>query len=150
VSEREVVYVISSGEYSDYSVLCACPSKEDAETLVSRMNAAGGSPYRGDCVVEELAMLPADAQQVEILHMSVTLWDDGRQADEHQHRQVEWPLGYYVPVRWRWVRAPMHRDKGGRLEVSGTDHERVRKVYGDRRALLLSDDAFRAQREVAG
>jgi mRNA-degrading endonuclease toxin of MazEF toxin-antitoxin module len=44
----------------------------------------------------------------------------------------------------------MHHDQGGRLEVWGTDHERVRKVYGDRRALIISDDAFRAQREVTG
>lgn len=150
MSAGEIVYVISSGEYSDYRVVCACPSKEDAEQLAARMNGGRSGDYY-EYQVEELALLPGDVQQVETLRLSTTLWDDGRETDTWDRRDVDWPTGTYdhQPVGWRWVRAPMHRNRGGRLDVWGINHERVRKVYGERRALFMTDEAMRSRREVA-
>jgi hypothetical protein len=54
------------------------------------------------------------------------------------------------PVTWRWVRAPVHDGKGGRLEVYGTDEQRVRQTFSDRKAQLLTEDAFRMRREAKG
>lgn len=91
--------------------------------------------------------------KVETLRLSVNIWDDGQETEDRQSYNVEWPfdtLYGLTDCSWRWVRAPMHKDKGGRLEVHGTDHKRVRKVFGERRALFHTDDAFRAKREITG
>jgi len=151
----DVVWVVSRGEYSDYRVLCAVKGgKADAETLAARANAAAGHDLYGDgYTVEVLAVVAPDVQKVELLTLQAEIHDDGRVKDLDPRYRVEWPFDplYDTPrLRWRWVRAPMYRDKGGRLEVWGTDHERVRRVFSDRRAMLMVDDAMRAQVEAEG
>lgn len=150
---KDGIYVVSSGTYSDYSVLVACPSKKDADLLAQRYAASGGYGY-DDARVEWLPIVPGDVQQVTVLHMSTTLWDDGSETDTRERLTVKWPFELDDPKHadctWRWVSAPMHHGKGGRLDVHGTDHERVRKVLGDQRALLITDDAYRARREITG
>lgn len=147
------VYVISKGDYSDYSVLCACPTKKDADVIAKRMNEdddVWGGPVR----VERLPVHTADVEKVAILRMRVNIWDDGTTTLESASVSHEWPFDTVfddpMPMKWRWVRAPVHGGRGGRLEVSGTDHERVRRVFSDRRAMLLTDDAMRAKREMRG
>ena len=139
----EVVWALSSGEYSDYHVMCVCPSKEDAGTLAARYNADSG-PFGDAARVESLPVAGPDTQRVEILHLSTTLWDNGTESDTKQHVRTVWPFADYAGIpgaaAWRWVRAPMHRDAGGRLDVEGIDHERVRKVYSERRAEILADE----------
>ena len=39
---------------------------------------------------------------------------------------------------------------GNQLVVTGTDLEAVRRVFSDRRAQLLAEDAFRLKREAKG
>jgi hypothetical protein len=154
MSERDKVWTIASGEYSDYRVHCACPSKEDADLLASRLNATRNSGYYDDFVVEELPVCDRDTQQVTVLYLTTTLWDNGTESDSGERLNTVWPFDYdesaRLAVTWRWVRAPMHHHTGGRLDVSGTDHERVRKVFSDRRAELLSDLALRKVPERAG
>lgn len=145
----ESVWGIASGEYSDYRVHAVCASKAEAEDIVMRAAAYGGA-YDESYFVQEFPLVSGDVERVEILRMQVTIWDDGSTTEERRDLRVEWPFNTIYendakPVHWRWVRAPIHRDKGGRLEVAGVDHERVRKVFGDRRAMLLSDDVLRAR-----
>lgn len=142
-------WVVSKGSYSDYRVLCVCPTKRDAETVASKYNA--GDAY-ADARVESLMVVDATVKRVELLHLSTTLWDDGRETDQRETRRDEWPFDalYGIPaVYWRWVRAPMHKDAGGRLDVYGIDHERVRRVFSEQRAALISDDAYRSRREMS-
>ncbi|HKZ20334.1 MAG TPA: hypothetical protein VJQ57_09505 [Acidimicrobiia bacterium] len=146
------IHVVSSGLYSDYQVLCACPSKEDAETVAAKLR-GDRDGWRSDAVVETLPLVSGDVRKVEILLMQETVWDDGRTDRILDDIRAEWPfdsLRGIVRVAWRWVRAPMHNNQGGRLEVWGTDHNRVRKVFSDRRAMALADDGFRMQREAKG
>lgn len=148
---RDVVYVITRGEYSDYELLCACATKEDAQALADRMNAPvpQGDQYGLGACVEEVPVLAADAPSIIELSMSVVLWDDGRQSDELTWRQARWPIGRSAgtpAMKWAWS----HRvtNPNGVLSVWGSDHERVRKVYGERKAAFLADDALRAQAGV--
>ena len=136
------VFAVSRGDYSDYRVLCVCPTEEDAKTVSEKFNATAGS--YGQSGVETIPLVTADVARVTELHLSTTLWDDGRETDEREHTRVEWPFDALygaLPVQWDWVRAPMHNNKGGRLDVRGMDHERVRKVFSDTRAFLLTDGA---------
>lgn len=146
----KTVYVIASGEYSDYRVLAVVDGTEaEAEVLAARAN--HGEPYK-EFRVEALPVVAPDVQQITCLSMQVTIWDDGTTDEEHQRIDARWPFDLLWsdegrPVGARWVRAPMHQGKGGRLEVRGADHERVRKTFSDLRAALLADDAMRARRE---
>lgn len=147
------VWVLSRGSYSDYRVLCVVSGKKkDAELLAARMNATQES-YYDEVEVESLPVVTKDVQQVEILRLQVNIWDNGKTSDDHTNVRVEWPQDalFGTPeLEWRWVRAPMHNNRGGRLEVWGSDHERVRKVFSDRIALIVSGDPLRDKREAKG
>lgn len=149
----KTVNVISSGSYSDYRVHAVVEgSLKDAKRLVDRANGIRDS-YHDEYVVESLPVVTADVERVSILSLQENIWDDGTTTEAHERTNVEWPfdaLHEQGALSWRWVRAPMHKNRGGRLEVSGTDHERVRKVFSDRRAALMTDDALRAVRERKG
>lgn len=153
--EFETTWVISRGSYSDYRVLAVVRGeKKDAELLAARANASDSNNYGDAYEVESLPVVSPDVEKVETLMLIAEIRDQGPSVkDERVSVRVEWPfdsLYGLVKVEWRWVRAPIHDGKGGRLEVWGTDHERVRKVYGDRKAMLLSDDAMRAKSEARG
>lgn len=145
------VWAVSSGCYSDYSVLCVCPSKADAEAVAAKFNAA--DKYE-EARVESFPVVDRTVEQLAVLKLQTTLWDDGTETDTREHVEHEWPFHWEEAARskvvWRWVRAPMHHDKGGRLEVSGVDHERVRRVYSDHRAELIAEHAVRSRKEAKG
>jgi hypothetical protein len=82
-------------------------------------------------------------QKVTVLSRSVELWDNGTVEDGREHTRDEWDYEAAPPVKWRWVRAPFHDNKGGRLDVEGADHKRVRKVFSEQRARLLADPVAR-------
>lgn len=148
MSGKKGTWVIARGSYSDYRVLCACPSKKDAKTLAARFNSTETYEQAG---IEWLPEFDGQTERVEILLLSTTLWDDGSETEQRESFRTEWPFdGIYdhKPVNWRWVRAPCHHEKGGRLDVSGTDHERVRRVFSDKRAEIIATDVLRLRREA--
>ncbi len=144
------VYAIASGSYSDYRVHAIVDGKKkDADALVKRANDGDGfgDGYR----VESLMVVSPDVKRIESLLIQENIWDDGTTNEYFTHTSVRWPFDLLFeyegrPVVVRWVRAPIHYGKGGRLEVRGTDHERVRKTFSDMRAALLTDDAMRSRR----
>ena len=147
----KTVWVISSGSYSDYQVHAVVKGKrKDAEALARRANV--GRQW-DQYEIERLPVVEADVQQVEILTLTTTLWDNGKESERGGHTRIEWPFDatYGTPaVSWRWVRAPIYNNCGGRLDVYGTDHERVRRVFSDRRAQLMADGAMRKIGEASG
>lgn len=149
----KTMWVLSSGSYSDYRVHAVCDSKATAKRIAARAKATK-SAWRSEYEIEELAYVDdPDLKPVETLDLAVDIYDDGRESEPRESFRVEWefdPLYELSDCLWRWVRAPIHNGRGGRLEVRGTDHERVRKVFGERRALIHSDDAFRSKKEIKG
>lgn len=141
---------VSSGVYSDYSVLCLTPTKADAERLVGRL-ARESEGWHRDARVERFLVCDGGVEQVTSLHFRTTLWDDGSETDRSDDTRTEWPWEAGDDAcAWRWVRAPMHQDKGGRLEVWGLDHERVKRTFSDKRAAFMTDLALRSQCEAKG
>lgn len=105
--------------------------------------------------VESLPYFDRSPERIEVHERQENVWDDGTTSDLSVRVKVEWEHDMLYPERiapvlWRWVRAPMHKGKGGRLEVYGTDPERVARVFSDRRAHLLAEDTFRMKREAKG
>lgn len=147
------MYTVERGAYSDHRVLCVCKTKRQANAIVKAYN---GDPesWGENAFVGELPIV-TKAEKITTFGLICEVWDDGRVTDEREDMRTEFTFDmlwstYAAPVIWRWVRAPTHQGKGGRLEVHGTDLERVRRVYSDRRAQLLAEDAFRMKREAKG
>lgn len=139
------VWAVESGSYSDYRVHAVFPDKATAKAA-----AALGNGYHVTAL-PELTM--ADLTLVIVLRMSINIWDNGTETQEQQNVRTEIPFDMLYPedakpAHWRWVRAPVHQNKGGRLKVSGTDHERVRKLHTELRARLHAEDAFRMKKEA--
>lgn len=154
------MWTVESGSYSDHRVHCVCRTKAQAEALVAAYN--GESEY-GSAVVGELPIV-TKVEHVTTYTMSLDIWDDGavstpfsRTSSTAPIERVKTELSFDMlhpfhnqPVTWRWVRAPVHDGKGGRLDVVGTDQERVRKVFSDRKVQLLAEDVFRMRSEAKG
>lgn len=144
------MWTVESGGYSDHRVLCVCPTKKQAEALVEALNSnkSGWS----DAFIGSLPVA-TEVNFVTTYTMSCEVWDDGTTTETSESVRTEldidmlWP-DRARPVGWRWVRAPIHKSFGGRLEVFGTDHEAVRRTFSDRRAQLIAEDAFRKRREA--
>ena len=141
------VWVVSSS-YSDYRVHCAAPSKKAAQGIAAELNADDKewSKY----FVERVPVIKK-AERVTIYGVEAIVTDDGTVRDESVRDSDEWNVNPLYPERLRpvtvrWVRAPIYH-QAGRLEVYGTDEERVRKTYSDMRAQLLADPALRSRRE---
>lgn len=149
MTEPKTMWAISSGSYSDYRVTAVCESKEIAEATVAKMNLLEGNSSYDEYGIEELPVLDESIHRVIIHHMNVEIRDAGGTGAERQWNTPVWSFDEEaVEVAWRWIRAPMYNGKAGRLDVWGTDQERVRKVLGDQRAMLMADDAYRARVEM--
>lgn len=140
------VWVVSSGSYSDYRVHCAAPSKKAAQAIVVALNGDETCNY----FIEQVPVIDK-AEKVTIYGVEAIITDDGTVREESVDRD-EWNVDPLYPWRLRpvtvrWVRAPIYHGRAGRLEVYGTDEERVRKTYSDMRAQLLADPALRKRRE---
>lgn len=141
------VWVVSSGSYSDYRVHCAAPSERAAKEIAAAMNA---DHARGDYMVESLPVIDR-AERVTIYGNEAVITDDATVTDEGARNRKEWNVNPLYPERLcpvtvRWVRAPIYH-QAGRLEVYGTDRDRVRKTFSDMKAQLLADPALRSRRE---
>lgn len=144
----ESVWCVSKGSYSDYRVLCVCPNRAVAELIAQDINR--GDSY-ADAQVEQLPMI-RESRRVTVYGLQEEIWDSGKTSGRRETTRVEHEADLLYPennrpVFKRWVRPPIQNERGGRLEVHGTDLERVRKVFSDTRAQLLTDDALRARKE---
>lgn len=142
------VWVVSSGSYSDYRVHCAAPSERAAKEIAAAMNA---DHARGDYMVESLPVIDR-AERVTIYGNEAVITDDATVTDEGARDRKEWNVNPLYPERLRpvtvrWVRTPIIYHQAGRLEVYGTDRDRVRKTFSDMKAQLLADPALRSRRE---
>lgn len=148
MTEHKTVWAISSGSYSDYRVDAVCESKEIAEATAAKMNMLENRRYE-EYGVEELPLIDESVHKVVVYYMNVEILDAGGIGAERQWETQEWSHDNdATEAAWRWTRAPYIGTRGGRLDVWGTDQERVRKVLGDQRAMLMADDAYRARAKM--
>ena len=147
VSDKSV-WLVSSGSYSDYRVHCAAPSKKAAQGIVDALN---GDDEWTKYFVEQVPVIEK-AERITVYGIEAIIEDAGTVREESVRDRDEWNIDPLYPQRLRpvtvrWVRAPIYNGKGGRLEVFGTDLERVRRVFSDTRAQLIADPGLRARKE---
>ena len=142
------MWAVSKGSYSDYRVLCVCPDKKTAKKIAADVN---GCSSWGEAFVEQLPLL-SESRNVTTFDLQCEIWDDGTTSETRYGERAEHEADMLhperdTPVMKRWVRAPVHDNQGGRLEVHGTDEERVRRVFSDTRAELLATPSLRMRKE---
>lgn len=138
------VHLVTTGTYSDYRVIAAYTSRKLAKEAAAMM----GDNYH----METIDLHDALPSRIVIHTIQCNLWDDGTADGLEACTRTEWDHDalwpeHVRPVGTRWVRAPIHGGRGGRLEVVGTDEQRVQQQFSDMRAALMSDPALRAKRE---
>ena len=147
--QPKIVWLVSSGSYSDYRVHCAAPSKKAAQGIVAALNE--DDEWTEYFALEKVPVLEK-AERVTVYGLEVVIADDGTVREESVRDRDEWNVDPLYPERLRpvtvrWVRAPIYNGQAGRLEVYGTDRERVGKTFSDMKAQLVADPALRKRRE---
>ena len=146
-STPPTVYVVTNGEYSNYHVVAVFADKADAQAFVE----ANG----GDEILEE-PLQSAMPESYMMYQMGCDVPDDD---PDEQYRMVEtWWVDRSQEYRlWKLDAAelapatldplsgkPYDPSPSGysgrwRIQVTGTDQERVRKVYGDAKARIRAE-----------
>lgn len=143
--DRASVWALSKGEYSDYSVVAIFATKRQAEAAqreAKNQPVEFGDDYR----VESFPFFAEDASPPMVVtryERHVDIMDDGSTGKERNssHREWEFDQLYRCGRRpsVRFVRAPVHHDKGGRLEVRGTDEQAVAQAFSDNLARIRAN-----------
>ena len=142
------VWVVSSGSYSDYRVLCAAPSKKAAQEIVDVLN---GADEWIKYFVERVPVIEK-AERITVYGIVAIISDAGTVRKETVRDRDEWNVDPLLPERLRpvavrWVRAPIYNGQAGRLEVYGTDRELVGTTFSTMKARLVGDPELRQRRE---
>lgn len=146
------VWGLTRGSYSDYRICAIFERKEDAEAALNVRDARIG--WGGGEDVEEFSFYPAGGSPLTVTthHWTGEFTDAGDEPRRNKAVEVEWeynrsdPSGPRPSVRF--VRAPIHRDKGGRLEVRGTDLLAVQHAWSDNVARIRANVSLRGKAEL--
>jgi hypothetical protein len=132
------VWAVSQGSYSDYSVKALFPTKKLAEA--ARVAHAAEEEW-DEGRVEWFYLYDEVPEPVTAYYMTETLWDNGDTSDMYERAETRLPWNHWNappangrPQVW-FVRAPVHENKGGRLDVKGYDLQAVRQAFGDRKGM---------------
>lgn len=135
MSELVGLWTVETGSYSDHAVHAVFERKEDAKAWAAHLRAHKNGWDR-DAYVGEMDLVPSGTAPFDVTTYSraAGLWDDGRV--EMHNMVIETSPALYGPPPARpyvrYVRAPCHKGKGGRVEVRGASEESVNKVLSER------------------
>lgn len=138
----KTIYAISTGEYSDYTVRGLFEDRDTAELWLKEMlnGVEDEKQYRYYSPrIEEFILISSDTKPFKVTKysQSVTLWDDGRTDYGPVQVDTDYPIMMWngppsLRPSVRYVRAPVHSDKGGRLEVVANNLEALVKVINEK------------------
>ena len=124
------VWMVTSGEYSDYSVSCVCATKADAEEVADRLNRSEVRHAYMRYRVEDVPLVtPGDVRVHIALHV---IFRDG-ETHEWTLTHTEFGDEGSRPESFAYELGESH------VHVWGTDHGRVRKVFSERVARMIAD-----------
>lgn len=139
------VYALAVGAYSDYHIKALFPTEELAEEAVKANK--GDDRWHDESRVEAFILYDEIPERITVYRVQEVIWDNGETTDYRADESTNLPWNQWYDFNEngrpevRYVRAPVHRNKGGRLEVSGTDQQAVNQAFGDDKAKLLAKAA---------
>lgn len=135
------LFTVESGCYSDHRVHAVFEDEQTAIAWQSAMNSDedgwNRDAFIGSIVIIETGTKP---KKETVWRMNTELWDNGTTDSRGADFISSYPTdSMYMPPpkrpAVRYVRAPVHKDLGGRLEVVGATREAVEKVTSERIAM---------------
>lgn len=135
------IFTVEAGCYSDHTVLGVF---DDEATATAWCEAIKSNPdgWHTDAWVGRIALVEAGTKPVKVTRWTqyVELWDDGTVDTKGPWSNTDYPISslFGLPPKRpkvRYVRAPVHNSKGGRLEVVGNSEKVVAKVVSERIAM---------------
>jgi hypothetical protein len=143
------VWSLSSGSYSDYQVLALFTTKKLAEAALVAHQAEEEYP---EARVEEFTLYDEVPERATVYLIVSVLWDDGRETASQlwgdskpgvltSTTKLPWNHWYRGTPRVKssFVRAPVYKNQGGRLEAWGTDEQAVKQAFSDRKARIVAE-----------
>lgn len=132
------VWVVSSGQYSDYSIDFACESEAAAREMAAAMNVL--DPTSDEFFAESFPVVTETPRRGVVLCAEATVNPAGEVVNRRQWTYLYWSHRESVPpvavqreptlesgVQCTWIQA------------RGTDHERVLRTIGEQVALYVSE-----------
>jgi hypothetical protein len=138
--KRRKLWALTAGSYSDYQVHALFPTKKLAEAGVEAHNKDKEAWIEG-AQVETLYLYDEVPEPTTSWKYQAELWDDGLTTNEYLDSTTALPWNHLrgeAPKRpkVRYVRAPIYNNKGGRLEVYGSDEQAVKQAFSDNKARI--------------
>lgn len=135
MSQGTIVYVLASGAYSDREWHAVFTTEEAAQEALLASAASSGYRSKHDYRIEEHTLYTSCPEPVTVHRWSSVILDDGSCEPTRKLADIELPWDHLwgVPraTLIRYVRAPIYRGHGGRLEVRGRDFEEVERAHAD-------------------
>ena len=139
-----MAWIVTEGSYSDYSVLCVCPDEATANAIVDAIG-PDDSNYHGPRV-EEVVLRTGPPTVKEVLHLNWAM-DGERNEDpypyppyEHTTKEFWWDEAQPACKTYAYVSNAIAPNLPTVvLQVSGWDHERVRKVFSETKARIKAN-----------
>lgn len=141
--EHPQSWAISTGSYSDYKVVVTLRTEDEANELCEQMNALEG--HGNYYFVESFPVVELPQEHETVLYMYFGYQynfpngplgrpvADYGQYREQVWRRVIWAFSGEVPPVFEYT------GFDDSFQVEGTDHERVRKVYSEKRAEMIAE-----------
>jgi len=139
----ERCYALAGGSYSDYRVYAVFAEEADAQAALDAYAASKDAfSWGGPDRVEVHRFYPKGVLPTRVTAYGTEgeIFDDGTASEERHSERTEWDYDQSHPVGprpWvRFVRPPVLENKGGRLEVWGTDPKGVAQAFGENKARI--------------
>lgn len=143
---RTKVWALTTGSYSDYSIKALFTKKRLAKAAMLVNKADSEAWSYGDENVETFYLYDEVPEPSTTWYYQANLWDDGTVTEERLTSTTALPWNHWwgegtERPHVRYVRAPIHQNRGGRLEVRGSDEQAVKQAFSDNKARIRVERA---------
>lgn len=114
-------YLLTRGTYDDYRVLAVFTDLDTAEAALEA-HTADPEDFGGRARIETFTLYDEVPSPVTLYRINLNLWDNGNLGHCNTNTITALPwnqLDTIEPCSTRYVRAPIHKNSGGRYEVRG-------------------------------
>lgn len=130
------VWPVSTGSYSDWNIHALYESKELANQAAEKLSKEGGWIFSDAMVDKPLMVSDQLPVALPVLTLRCRIYENGTVEEGEPEIENDWDFQDgedLTSQRWGWYT----EGHWGMLSVVGRDHDRVRKVYSDRKAEIV-------------
>jgi hypothetical protein len=128
--------MITSGSYSDYRVHAVCSDRNTAKQWAEAATKfeLDRNEHTNPYCIEEVQEIETGStpEPVTTCTIHADLLDSGYVSNYREFSRQKFFEEKLSRPRTRYIRAPIYKDKGRRIEITGSSLEAIRKVYSEK------------------